>query len=234
MVRRKAEPGRLGKKMRIDGWTHPEIAHYVQGNYPELVDILTVARVAVPICKREIWPHEAGLLYALARPLNQPGAKALEIGTALGYSAAILAQALSDGELATLNPKLAEYGRAVEHLAGFPNVRVYQMTSEQYWQVYGGGPLDLVFVDGSHVKEDVELDCRWFNQLRPGGLILFHDYSPAEAARPTPDVFEVVSDFGRTLGRDPDVLVSDSQQVGMAGWYRRGGEAWPIMLLRPN
>jgi len=40
-------------------------------------------------------------------------------------------------------------------------------------------PIDMLFVDGSHIYEDVKMDFQlFFPWVKPGGLIVFHDVSP--------------------------------------------------------
>lgn len=214
--------------MRLVGLHSDAILAECRGLHPEVDDVLARARAAVPACKREVAQYQAAVLYCLARPYDGYGALLLEIGTALGYSAAVLAQAAEHGRVITMTPKATEYGQAVVHLEPFENAKVEPMRSDAYWDFYTSQydrrPLDLVFVDGSHLAEDVALDCRWFGRLRSGGLILFHDYSPAGSVRPCPSVMGAVDDFALGLGREPDVLVVDDTEVGMAGWYRRAGE----------
>ena len=176
------------------------------------------ARANVPFLKREIWPFQAAALYALARPYNKWGNHILEIGTAWGYSCAIMAEACPEADITTLNPKQHEYERAVGHLAPYGNVRLIKELSWVYLAHYGGPKLDLVFVDGDHSR--VREDFPWWNWVRNGGLMLFHDYSPGESKRPCEPVYDAVNEFGEWLGRKPDVLVIDYREVGMAGFVK--------------
>jgi len=51
-----------------------------------------------------------------------------------------------------------------------------EKTSEQAAKSYRK-KIDLVFIDGDHRYEGVELDCKlWIPKLRAGGWIVFHDY----------------------------------------------------------
>jgi predicted O-methyltransferase YrrM len=46
------------------------------------------------------------------------------------------------------------------------------------------GTCDLVFVDGSHARSYVESDSRKaLRMLRPGGIVLWHDYHGPRRAR---------------------------------------------------
>lgn len=215
---------RLTYGLGLEG-TPDEITAAVLADWPDAAEALLAARALVPGCKREVLSHEAAVLYALARQYDHEGACVLEIGTALGYTAAILALAVPRADLVTLDPKPGEYERAATHLAPLANVLAVQQHSWDYLAAYRGPALDMVFVDGDH--NQVERDLGWLGWLKMGGLMIFHDYSPVESRRPCPHVYEVVNQFGATLGREADVLVVDSRLRGMAGWYRQDGESWP-------
>jgi predicted O-methyltransferase YrrM len=59
------------------------------------------------------------------------------------------------------------------------------------------GECDLVFVDGSHARSYVESDSRKaLNLVRPGGLILWHDY---RGPRAVPGVYEALNVLSQTL-----------------------------------
>ena len=59
--------------------------------------------------------------------------------------------------------------------------------------------VDLVFVDGDHLKAGIEGDLVWFEHLKMGGFILFHDYGSPN----WPDVKIAVDEFARQLGVTP-------------------------------
>jgi predicted O-methyltransferase YrrM len=202
--------------------TPDELIAIVAMDCPEIYDVLERVRDRVPFIKREIWRHEAAVLYMLAHDYNRASAKFLEIGTAWGYSAAIMAEAAPLAEIVTLNqPKPSEYQQALLHLAPYENVTALQECSWDYLKKHTGQPyLDFVFVDGDHGQ--VARDLPWWDLLLPGGLMLFHDYSLDGSGRPCQQVVDVVDRFMAGLGRkEPDIFVVDDENVGMAGFVRK-------------
>jgi predicted O-methyltransferase YrrM len=183
------------------------------------------ARKHVPNAKpkREIALYQAAALYALAAPYN--GKRILEIGTALGYSAAVLAEACPDAEIITLNPNEEEALVATRNLSVYPRVKVLPIKSWDFLTQEGIGYFDLIFVDGDHKR--VRADLPFYNRLQAGGLLLFHDYSPegatqgkGGAVRECPPVYQAVNSLVVELGKKaPDVTVIDDGGVGMAGLF---------------
>lgn len=51
-----------------------------------------------------------------------------------------------------------------------------QPTLDKTKQLFGGRPVDLLFIDGDHTYEGVKQDWEMYSQLvRPGGMVVFHD-----------------------------------------------------------
>jgi len=74
-------------------------------------------------------------------------------------------------------------------------------------------------------------DLAWFNALRPGGLLLVHDFN-YQSAQHLPDVVWGVMAFLRAIGRaQPDVLLMEcwgnKGPRGLVGVVRREGERVP-------
>lgn len=198
--------------------TPEEITGRIVRDAPNL-NALEVARR----CREIIAPHKAQLLewqgaalYALAKRFNRCGAHILEIGTACGYSAAVLVHACPNASITSLNPAGEEIEIAAGHLRPYGQVTLLRLKSWDYLDIYHGPELDMVFVDGDHKR--VAMDIPWFRWVRPYGLMLFHDYSPTAC----PPVFAAVNEFGTRLGRQPDVVIMDDQNIGIAGFYKRG------------
>lgn len=195
----------------------PEVRHV-------LADVR--ARMAPIKPKREVYEYQAGCLYYLARQYNFAGARILEIGTALGYSAAIMATGAPLAQMTTLNPKANEVPEARRRLKPWPNVTVVEVRSQDYLS-RDHGEFDLIFVDGDHAH--VVEDLPWWRFVRQGGLFLFHDYSPEDSGRPCPPVFQAVNDFSMQIGQPLDVCVVDNQNVGLAGLYRQSAQTLMTM-----
>jgi predicted O-methyltransferase YrrM len=206
-----------------DSW----IINSIQADYPEINKVLSRVSQQVPWTKRQIdnhqgrHPWQSAVLYALARQYNRPGVDILEIGTALGYSAAMMAEASPEAQITTLNPKSVEVPQARKNLKPYRNVTVIQEKSWDYYE-RTNETYDLVFVDGDHGQ--VERDLVWWDRVRAGGLFLFHDYSPDGTKRPCQPVYDAVNKFSERTGQLLGVLTVDEQGVGMAGFYKSLGE----------
>lgn len=198
--------------------TPDEIIAQVADRHWWVHDALDKARERVPFIKREILRHEAAVLFALARGYNDEDVHFLEIGTAWGYSAAVMAEAAPLATITTLNPKLPEFERAVKHLKLYENVTPKLVHSWDYLEGYAGEALDLIFVDGNH--DQVERDLVWWDRMAPGGLMLFHDYSPDGSGRPCQQVVEAVDAWAAANGLEPGVRVEDNRGIGMIGFYK--------------
>ena len=66
--------------------------------------------------------------------------------------------------------------------------------------------LDIVFIDGNHkyqpVLDDIEA---WYPQIRPGGLLCGHDYSPDH-----PEVSRAVKNKVRMLSEQKQILCNNT------------------------
>lgn len=163
----------------------------------------------------QLLPYQAAALFALVRPFNRVGATILEIGTAAGYSAAIMAQAAPRGFITTLNSAEHEVIGAMVNLELFMNVHPVCAASWDYLVEKPLAQFDVIFVDGDHGQ--IVRDMPWWDRVEPGGLMLFHDYSP----KVCPPVYEAVNQLASDLDRDgPDVTIMDDKQIGLAGLYK--------------
>lgn len=170
--------------------------------------------------KAGLLDYQGHALAVLARDVNKPKARILEVGTNHGYSAAVMRLAAPQATIVTLEPVREVRKKARENLEGMA-ITVDPHTSAAYLEE-STGRYDLIFVDGDH--KHIGVDLPWFNHLRRGGLILFHDYSPEDAEHPCPPVYKALTEG--FLERPPDILIRDDGLTGMAGWYRRQGESY--------
>jgi predicted O-methyltransferase YrrM len=190
--------------------------------YPEVPEVLARVQERVWHNQRSIAPFQAAVLYTLAKPYNRTSARILEIGTARGFSAAILSEACPLAHITTLNPQEHEVRDARDNLKPYSNVTVVTACSWDYLANYIGTGYDLIFVDGDHKR--VDQDMPWWDHLRPDGLMLFHDYSPDASPRPCEPVFQACNIFAKELKlREPPVMVRDTENVGMAGFVKPNG-----------
>lgn len=207
-----------------------EILAHVREKWDEVETILSWTRKKIPYLKRQIAPYQGAILAYYAQAYDRPGAgvgdnpRFLEIGTAIGYSACLMATAAPRARITTLNPKDGEYEKAVANLRIRSNVIVIKKTSQEFWQ-QSRDEYNLIFVDGDHSYNMILHDAQFFNCLKPGGLILFHDYSPEGSDRPSDGSFRALNDLA-AQHRPFDVLVIGTGGVGMAGWIRQEGETW--------
>lgn len=208
--------------MQYVNMTPDAIITAIETEHPEVREALARVRSAVPERKRQIAPYQGAALYALAKPYNRVGASILEIGTFIGYSAAIMAEAAPYARIVTLNPNQDEADEARRNLRPYRNVTVRGQLSWDYLLSQIGPCWDMTFVDGDHKR--IARDMPYWNHLLIDGLFLHHDYSPADSARPCPPVYDELNRFSELLGRAMDVQVIDDAKIGLAGWYRRDND----------
>lgn len=177
------------------------------------------ATQAIKQSRCQLLPWQSYWLYALASRIDRLGGRALEIGTALGYSAYLIARAMPHTKVFTLNPNGKESALAQAALTPL-GVLCFTYTSLDFLRI-NPYVYDFIFVDGDHAR--VACDLPWFNRLTPGGLMLFHDYSP-HGPHACPPVYEAVNGLAASLGRSLDVVLMDDGGTGMAGMYHRAGE----------
>ena len=204
-----------------------DILQQMCDQHRELVNLLWKAREIRH--HKAVEEYQAAVLYHVAKHFHTPGGFALEIGTARGYSASLIGQAVAPDWLITLNPDVNEADTMQRNLGRFPNVGILYVKSGEFLTSAGFSTpkeLDFIFVDGDH--KHVRDDFPFFNRLRVGGCILFHDYSPDTSYRACPPVYEGLNAMREQLGREFDIAVIDAGGVGMAGFVRREGETWEV------
>lgn len=150
------------------------------------------------------------LLHALARAAG--ARRALEIGTAVGYSAVWIATALpADGMLITIERHAERAAAARQHFrdAGF-DARISVVADEAVRAVRKtAGPFDLIFQDGDKTQYATLLDPL-VARLRPGGVLVTDnvlwngEVVPGFVAHPERDAAATaaIADYNRRLARD--------------------------------
>jgi len=102
---------------------------------------------------------------------------ALEIGAAWGFSTLAILEAGARHLMSVDNNALAEgHNEAVAN--GYADKHIWQpIRSEQYWDENLTAEFDLIYVDGSHLYDDVknDLEQAW-HRLNKGGMLLIDDW----------------------------------------------------------
>lgn len=207
----------------IDGPSQEDFLKHFHCLAPELEEIQQEIRGIIYESKREVFQYQAAFLYLIARQFRTMGryANFLEIGSAYGYSAAHLSYGAPQATVVGLNPKESEITIAAASLRDRSQVRFVKHTSEWLWAMNQIIPTqwDLIFVDGDHRL--ALFDFNFYYHLRPGGIILFHDYSPENSSRPTAEVFKDVNRIRDDIIKRPfDISIVDDGLNGLVGWIK--------------
>ena len=159
---------------------------------------------------------EAWILAVLAKGTR----RLFEFGTCTGKTAYLWARNQSDGgSVITLtlrpdqldayraapgdDPAAESYAKQESRFSRFlytatdvePRVTQLYGDSKQFDETPYAGSCDVVFVDGSHAHSYVVNDsAKALRMVRPGGLVLWHDYSPG-----SPGVFRALNELSRRL-----------------------------------
>jgi predicted O-methyltransferase YrrM len=161
-------------------------------------------------------PRTGALLHALTRAAG--ARRALEIGTAIGYSSLWIATALpADGQLITLERDRGRAAEARRHFdaAGLGDrITVMIGDASQYLHKVAG-PFDLVFQDGDKASYGTLLD-RLVSLLRPSGLLVTDnvlwsgEVIPGFVAAPTrsPSDAAAIASYNQKLAADERVYTT--------------------------
>lgn len=149
------------------------VGHYLEALHGPVDPLLEVIRAeglaaGLPLVE----PDTARLLRGLV--IATGAKKVLEIGTAIGYSAVWMAQALPEGgQLISLeiDPARAVTARANFERAGLSHTISVIVGDASRFLHKVAGPFDLIFQDGSKALYEPLLD-RLVDHLRRGGLLV--------------------------------------------------------------
>ncbi|MGO2329160.1 MAG: O-methyltransferase [Lactococcus cremoris] len=137
----------------------------------ELAEVLNFAKENnIPII-----PHETVLYFQMLLSLLKPK-RILEIGTAIGFSALVMAQEVPEAEIVTIdrNPEMIELAK--KNLTKYDHRNQIQLKEGDAADVLQElkGPFDLVFMDSAKSKY-VEFLPKSLELLSENGLILMDD-----------------------------------------------------------
>lgn len=130
----------------------------------------------------QLWKGEQAVLRQLAAAVP-PGGVIVEIGTAEGGTALLMHRAVAHRGVRIYTVDIAPSPKAREHLRDTDVTMIVQPSADcaRGWAATVGQPIDMLFIDGSHQLQDVVDDFNlWVPHLRPGGMVVFHDYDPVE------------------------------------------------------
>jgi len=138
--------------------------------------------------------HEAAMLAALA-----DDGVCLEVGSAYGYSAIVIAESAKSLHAIDPHRELNSFARMRANLeaAGVAGrVRISRATNREVLPELLDSTYDLVFIDGNHARPDITFDlAHGWRLLKPGGHLAVHDYGEDTC----PDVRPAVESFRDTM-----------------------------------
>jgi predicted O-methyltransferase YrrM len=158
-------------------------------------------------------------IYKVASRLNN--FTALEIGAAWGFSALAILEAGAKS-LMSVDPNVMAEASNEAKVNGYGDKHIWNCVhSRIYWEE-NDATYDLIYVDGSHIYNEVSNDLyKAWEYLNPGGLLLIDDWDHKKNVQAENDT----SEYGVSLAcwefwRDH----SDVKDVGIEGrvlWFRK-------------
>ena len=111
-------------------------------------------------------------LYNVASSLPKNG-RVLEIGSASGISTFIIQQSRPDLTIECVDIEVQEEFENASQAAQSGKITMNEMPSSDYKST---GMFDLIHIDGDHTYEGVMADETHAQQIKPGGIVMWHDY----------------------------------------------------------
>jgi len=145
-----------------------------------------------------VWPTEGQLLSTVTREF---AGTVVEVGSWVGVSTLYLVRGLVEAQAGHLYAVDPHTGSILHKRRGVEDTEIYlrenlvradvedwvtiiRSTSEEALRTWTSGPVDILFIDGSHKYKDVLIDYYgWFPYTRPGSIIIFHDSDSAGVGR---------------------------------------------------
>ena len=120
--------------------------------------------------------------------------RVVEIGTGRGWTAASLTVARKDRQVSSIDVKhQPERDRFIALMPAKARARLELLDRPGEAGPWNGEPVDLVFIDSSHLAEETKATFRaWEPSLRPGGAVCFHD---SDSSR-YPEVRRAIQELG--------------------------------------
>ncbi|MCK5541104.1 MAG: class I SAM-dependent methyltransferase [Desulfobacterales bacterium] len=129
----------------------------------------------------QLWIEEEQYLREQSAQL-QDNSIAVEIGTAQGGSAYILATSTNAQEMTIHTYDISPSKEAHNNLRGIDCIVFHAKSSVEgakEWGMSFDNKIDFLFIDGSHTLENIFHDfLLWFPHVKEGGVIAIHDYDP--------------------------------------------------------
>lgn len=120
-------------------------------------------------------PKDVETLTGLVRGLKLRSKIVVNIGVAFGTS--MLAMLEANPDIFIFGIDIVYYTAAIENLKGYEGRYAYIVGKSQETGANWPIKVDMVFVDGSHARIDVEADiAAWRDKIWQGGVIAFDDY----------------------------------------------------------
>ncbi|MGO2978876.1 MAG: O-methyltransferase [Lactococcus cremoris] len=150
-----------------------ELVEWMRSSQTQITGELA-SLASVPVLTR-LFPHETVLYFQMLLSLLKPK-RILEIGTAIGFSALVMAQEVPEAEIVTIdrNPEMIELAK--KNLTKYDHRNQIQLKEGDAADVLQElkGPFDLVFMDSAKSKY-VEFLPKSLELLSENGLILMDD-----------------------------------------------------------
>lgn len=129
-------------------------------------------------------PEDATALQSICK-----GKIVLEIGSLFGRSTACIAEVAervhavdtfrSSGDGQQQLEEISTLRDFKTNTEGYSNIVIHVKTSEEASREFDNESLDVIFIDGNHEYFDVMTDIEyWWTKIKPGGVMVFHDYGP--------------------------------------------------------
>ena len=167
----------------------PEIVGLMRGEQKALTGFLAEVETFAHAENIPVIPHETVVYFQFLLQALQPK-KILEVGTAIGFSALLMAQASPDAKITTIerNPEMAALAR--ENLAKYDTAQQIEVIEGDAIDVLSALPdgYDFAFMDSAKSKYIVFLP-EILKRLSVGGVVVIDDvFQGGDVAKPSEEV----------------------------------------------